>query len=231
MTPGKAVGARPHSEASAIFAQRAASRLQLTSDQRKSSILLVDHHITFRTWRSNEISTIPRPRWNSRGMVRDPDESRRADAAHPGRRPGDQRGRVVGLEGVARLAVCITPLRSICPTRRRFYEARKIERESLQEAVAAKLAPDYAEEIDAHFDFMPDNYFRAFGVREIASHAALFRRFWRTSTCATSLPWLRRSNGKRFRSRVTARRRFAPGTVSNCWRKSPAHSPSCRSTS
>ena len=43
---GKAVGARPHSEASALFAQRVASRLQLSSEQRKSLILLVDHHLT-----------------------------------------------------------------------------------------------------------------------------------------------------------------------------------------
>src|SRR5438045_7268402 len=43
---GKAVGARPHSEASAVFAQRVATRLQLSSEQRKSLILLVDHHLT-----------------------------------------------------------------------------------------------------------------------------------------------------------------------------------------
>src|SRR6202011_4688238 len=43
---GKAVRARPHSEASALFAQRVATRLQLPSDQRKSLILLVDHHVT-----------------------------------------------------------------------------------------------------------------------------------------------------------------------------------------
>src|SRR5207248_2012283 len=42
---GKAVG-RPHSEASALFAQRVAARLQLTPEQRKSLILLVDHHLT-----------------------------------------------------------------------------------------------------------------------------------------------------------------------------------------
>ena len=36
---GKAVGARPHSEASALFAQRVAARLQLSSEQRKSLIL------------------------------------------------------------------------------------------------------------------------------------------------------------------------------------------------
>src|SRR5436189_2948677 len=43
---GKAVGARPHSEASALFAQRVATRLQLSSEERKSLILLVDHHLT-----------------------------------------------------------------------------------------------------------------------------------------------------------------------------------------
>src|SRR5438045_5968649 len=43
---GKAVAARPHSEASALFAQRVATRLQLSSEQRKSLILLVDHHLT-----------------------------------------------------------------------------------------------------------------------------------------------------------------------------------------
>ena len=42
---GKAVG-RPHSEASALFAQRVAARLQLSSEQRKSLIRLVDHHLT-----------------------------------------------------------------------------------------------------------------------------------------------------------------------------------------
>ena len=45
---GKAVG-RPHSEASALFAQRVATRLQLSSDQRKSLIRLVDHHLTLST--------------------------------------------------------------------------------------------------------------------------------------------------------------------------------------
>src|SRR5213079_3600470 len=44
---GKAiVGARPHSEASALSAQRVATRLQLSPEQRKSLILLVDHHLT-----------------------------------------------------------------------------------------------------------------------------------------------------------------------------------------
>src|SRR5438128_2671745 len=45
---GKAVG-RPHSEASALFAQRVAARLQLSSEQRKSLIRLVDHHLSLST--------------------------------------------------------------------------------------------------------------------------------------------------------------------------------------
>ena len=55
--------------------------------------------------------------------------------------------------------------RNICPTRRRFIEQTKIERELLQKRVTARLAPDYADEVEAHFEFMPDNYFRAFERR------------------------------------------------------------------
>src|SRR5204863_5783454 len=43
---GLAVGARSHSEASALFAQGAATRLRLSAAQRRSLVLLVDHHLT-----------------------------------------------------------------------------------------------------------------------------------------------------------------------------------------
>src|SRR5207244_11072984 len=43
---GKAVGARQHSDASAVFALRVAHRLQLDPRERKMLILLVDHHVT-----------------------------------------------------------------------------------------------------------------------------------------------------------------------------------------
>jgi [protein-PII] uridylyltransferase len=58
-----------------------------------------------------------------------------------------------------------------------FHEQQKVERESLQRAVLDQLSPDYEEELEAHLDFMPDNYFRAFEVEEIAGHARLFRKF------------------------------------------------------
>ncbi|MGV3530961.1 MAG: nucleotidyltransferase domain-containing protein, partial [Chthoniobacteraceae bacterium] len=43
---GKASNARLHAEASALFAQKVAARLQLAPEQRKALIFLVDHHIT-----------------------------------------------------------------------------------------------------------------------------------------------------------------------------------------
>ena len=58
---GKAVGARPHSEASAMFAQRVAARLQIAPAQRRSLILLVDHHITLSNIAQQRNSMIPRP--------------------------------------------------------------------------------------------------------------------------------------------------------------------------
>src|SRR5260370_7733230 len=58
-----------------------------------------------------------------------------------------------------------------------YYEQTKIERESWQASVAENLSPDYADEIEAHFDFMPDNYFRGCDVPEIIEHLKLFRSF------------------------------------------------------
>jgi [protein-PII] uridylyltransferase len=61
--------------------------------------------------------------------------------------------------------------------RESYYEQTRIERESLQAAVAEKFSPDYASEIEAHFEFMADNYFRASDLPEIVQHLKLFRRF------------------------------------------------------
>ena len=43
---GKATSARHHAEASAVFAQKVATRLQLSSEHRRSLVLLVDNHLT-----------------------------------------------------------------------------------------------------------------------------------------------------------------------------------------
>src|SRR5204863_6841320 len=58
-----------------------------------------------------------------------------------------------------------------------FYEQTKIERDQLQARVTENLGAEFAEEVEAHFEVMPDNYFRAFTTDEIVSHLKLFRRF------------------------------------------------------
>jgi [protein-PII] uridylyltransferase len=58
-----------------------------------------------------------------------------------------------------------------------YYEQTKVERESLQASVIANLSADFAGEIEAHFEFMPDNYFRGSDVPEIVEHLRLFRSF------------------------------------------------------
>src|SRR5436190_19321407 len=61
--------------------------------------------------------------------------------------------------------------------RKSYYEQTRIERESLQAAVAENRSPDYTEDIEAHFEFMPDNYFRASDLSEVAERLKFFRGY------------------------------------------------------
>jgi len=173
---GKAVGARPHSEGSALFAQRVAARLQLSSEQRKSLILLVDHHLTLsRTAQQRNLD--------------DP-----ATVTEFGRIVKHQRnlnalmlltladGQGTSPEAWSDWKESLVwqlfhEISRYLADRKSYYEQTRIERESLQAAVAENLSPDYTEEIEAHFEFMPDNYFRASDLSEVVEHLKLFRGF------------------------------------------------------
>jgi [protein-PII] uridylyltransferase len=173
---GKGVGARPHSEASALFAQRAAARLQLTSDQRKSLILLVDHHLTLSNIAQQRNLDDPETIVEFGRMIR---EQKNLDALMLLTLADGQGTSAEGWsDWKERLVWQLYHSTSKYLTDQAgFLEQQKIERESLQLAILEKLSPDFEEELEAHLDFMPDNYFRAFDVEEIAAHARLFRRF------------------------------------------------------
>jgi [protein-PII] uridylyltransferase len=68
-----------------------------------------------------------------------------------------------------------------------YHEQTKIERESLEAAVAAELPSDFADEIEAHFEFMADNYFRASEVPEMVKHLRLFRSFFENAAAERAL--------------------------------------------
>jgi [protein-PII] uridylyltransferase len=173
---GKAVGARPHSEASALFAQRVAARLQLSSEQRKSLILLVDHHLTLsRTAQQRnlddpatvmEFGHIVKHQKNLNALML----LTLADGqgTSPEAWSDWKESLVWGLFGETSRYLA---------DRQSYYEQTRVERESLQVSVAENLSPDYTGEIEAHFEFMPDNYFRASDLAEIIEHLKLFRGF------------------------------------------------------
>src|SRR5207249_2907027 len=163
---GRAVGARPHSEASALFAQSVAKRLQLSAEQRKSLILLVDHHVSLSNIAQQRNLDDPATIVEFAKIVRNEKN------LHPlmlltladgqgtsGQSWSDWKESLVWqlFHGTSQYLA----------DQKSYHEQTKIERESLEAAVVAQLSPDFADEIEAHFEFMPDNYFRASEVPEI----------------------------------------------------------------
>ena len=173
---GRAVGARPHSEASAVFAQKAALRLQLSPEQRRTLIRLVDHHVT--------LSSLAQQR-----NIDDPETAVEFAAIVKDQATLDALMLLTLADGQGTSAEAWSDWKETlvwqlyqATTRyladqQKFHDQAAVERESLIAAVRAQLSPDYAEEVDAHFEFMPDNYFRAFGLQSIVSHLKLFRQF------------------------------------------------------
>src|SRR6266568_4020542 len=174
---GKAVGARRHSEASALFAQRVATRLQLSSEQRKSLILLVDHHLTLSMIAQQRNLDDPATVAELAGIVKNQKNLNAlmlltlADGQGTNAEAWSDWKESLVWELFRETSHYLADQKA-------YYEQTKIERESLQASVAEALPPDYADEIEAHFDFMPDNYFRGCDVPEIVEHLKLLRSFF-----------------------------------------------------
>ncbi len=183
---GKAVGARPHSEASAVFAQRVARRLQLTPEERKMLILLVDHHVTLSNVAQRRNIDDPATVGEFAASVKN---QMNLDALMlltlaDGQGTSDDRWSDWKETLVWQLYRATT---QYLADRQAFYQRVETMRRAREMSVTERLGPDYAEEIEAHFEFMPDHYFRAFEAREIVAHVELFRRFYRAS-CFGSTP-------------------------------------------
>jgi [protein-PII] uridylyltransferase len=173
---GKAVRARPHSEASAVFAQRVASRFQLSPEQRKSLILLVDHHVTLSNIAQQRNLDDPATVAELANIVKDQKNLNAlmlltlADGQGTSASAWSDWKETLVWQLYHATSQYLLDQRS-------YYEQSKIERDSLQAEVSRILSPDYADEIEAHFEFMPDSYFRAHEMPEIVEHLKLFRKF------------------------------------------------------
>src|SRR6266699_3522737 len=173
---GKAVGARPHSEASALFAQRVASRLQLSSEQRKSLILLVDHYLTLSKIAQQRNLDDPATVAELAGIVKN---QKNLDALMLLTLADGQGTSAEAWSDWKESLVwqLFHETSRYLADRKSYDEQTRIERQSLQASVSENLSPDYAEEIEAHFEFMPDHYLRASDLPEIVEHLKLFRSF------------------------------------------------------
>src|SRR5438105_227138 len=173
---GRAVGARPHSEASALFAQGAAARLRLSTAQRRSLILLVDHHLTLSNMAQQRNLDDPETAVEFAAIVRDQPN---LDALML-LTLADGQGTSADAWSDWKETLVWQLYHSTShylSDQEAFYEQTKIEREQLQTRVTEQLGGEFAEEVEAHFEVMPDNYFRAFTMNEIVSHLRLFRQF------------------------------------------------------
>jgi [protein-PII] uridylyltransferase len=173
---GKAVRARPHSEASALFAQRVASRLQLPAQQRKSLILLVDHHITLSNIAQQrnlddpativELANFVKNRRNLDALML----LTLADGQGTGASAWSDWKELLVWQLYHQTTEYLSDQQS-------YYDQLKIERDSLEATVTETLTPDFADEIEAHFDRLPDTYFRGWEPADMIEHIKLFRQF------------------------------------------------------
>src|SRR5438067_7323082 len=173
---GKASGARVHAEASALYAQKVAARLQLNSEQRKSLILLVDNHMMLSTTAQRRNLDDPATIEEFAGVVK---TQANLDALMlltlaDGQGTGDENWSDWKEMLVWQLYHNTS---QFLRDGEAFYAQRRIEREGLRAEDAAKLPRDFDEEIEAHFQFMPDFYFQINSADEIAAHIRHFREF------------------------------------------------------
>ena len=173
---GKASGAKHHAEASALYAQKVAARLQLSSEQRRALILLVDNHMTLSSTAQRRNLDDPATIHEFAAVVKD---QANLDALMlltlaDGQGTGDEKWSDWKETLVWDLYRNTT---QYLRDGEAFYAKRRIEREALSHEVAKQLPADFKDEIEAHFEFMPDYYFQTNNVDEIVAHIRHFRAF------------------------------------------------------
>lgn len=174
---GKAANTRHHEEAGALLAHKVARRLQLNPDRRRMLITLVDSHYVLSKMaqtRNLEDSTTVEE------FARIIQNRKNLDALMlltlaDGMGTSDQNwsdwkeGLVWTLYRRAGqwLEGGVDAL-----------ERTRHDRQEKKKLVLGILGSNYADEADAHFQFMPERYFQMFDPKDIAGHMQLFRRFF-----------------------------------------------------
>lgn len=173
---GKATSAKHHAEASALFAQKVATRLQLSNERRRSLILLVDHHMTLSSTAQRRNLDDPDTIIEFAGIVKDRPtlDALMLLTFADGQGVSDEAWSDWKESLVWQL---YRSTRDFLVEGETAYLRNRRQREKQRKAVAVALDASYADELDAHFQFMPERYFETFQAPAIAGHLRLVRQF------------------------------------------------------
>ena len=173
---GKATGARHHAEASALFAQKVAARLQLAPERRRVLILLVDSHMTLSSTAQRRNLDDPATIIEFAGIVKDRPtlDALMLLTLADGQGTSDEAWSDWKESLVWQLYRATSRYLAEGES---GYLANRRERESKREAVAAELDASFTDEIEAHFHSMPDLYLETVDAPTIAEHLRLVRQF------------------------------------------------------
>ena len=174
---GKAANQRNHEEASAVLAHKVARRLQLSPERRRMLLTLVDSHYVMSKMSqtrnlddpatTEEFSRIVANRHNLDALM--------LLTLADGMGTSDQNWSDWKEGLVWSLYRKSSHFLEGGPTA--LAELRRNRDEQLQ-TVTRKLGKDFADEIEAHFNYMPERYFQMFDADEIVGHLKLFRGFF-----------------------------------------------------
>lgn len=174
---GKAANRRHHEEQSAMLAQKVARRLQLNPARRRSLITLVDAH--------TELSRTAQTR-----NLDDPATVETFAEIVKTRANLDALMLLTLADGMgtsddnwsdwkeALVWQLYRSTSSYLEDGSAYLENFRRDRNAVHDHVRRLLPEDFAEEIDANFEHMPERYFYAFTPEQIAGHVRLFREFF-----------------------------------------------------
>ncbi len=173
---GKAMHQRSHAEVSAMLAGRVCRRLQLSSTRRRAILLLVDNHIllsqTAQTRNLEDPATIE----YFAGMIRSRENLdallllSRADALGTTEHAWSDWKETLALQ-------LYDATRSAMEHGAEAAVRRGVECGELVTFAKKRLPKDFAEEIAAHAEGMPGQYFLRYEPERIVRHIQLFRSF------------------------------------------------------
>ena len=173
---GKATSARHHAEASALFAQKVAARLQLAPERRRVLILLVDNHLTLSSTAQRRNLDDPATIIEFAGIVKDRPtlDALMLLTLADGQGTSDEAWSDWKESLVWQLYRSASRYLAEGES---GYLANRRERETKREAVASLLDASFGDELEAHFLSMPERYVETVDADTIAEHLRLVRQF------------------------------------------------------